>query len=202
MIVTPYSFSILVTFCNIGPFKIPKNYFGKKFSPLPSHVIPNSTELYENYEISASQQYRRTPFTNSTAKSGVRTTRNQGNDLFRHSDGLIHTTRATPRPLPSDTRKRWIVVHVRKKYACIIALRNDFGTDRVSFHHVPTFPKQREATITSKLLELYNFPFLFKGGKKYFFFPFFLSFFFFPWIHSNEPRAQLKRYTWTVGKIF
>lgn len=120
MIVTPYSFSILVTFSNIGPFKTPKNYFGRKCSPLPSHVIPNSTELYEDYEISASQQYRRTPFTNSTAKSGVRTTRNQGNDLFRHSDGLIHTTRATLPPLPSDTRKRWIVVHVRKKYACII----------------------------------------------------------------------------------
>ena len=104
MIVTPYSFSILVTFSNIGPFKTPKNYFGRKCSPLPSHVIPNSTELYEDYEISASQQYRRTPFTNSTAKSGVRTIRNQGNDLFRHSDGLIHTTRATPPPLPSDTR--------------------------------------------------------------------------------------------------
>lgn len=174
MIVTPYSFSILVTFCNIGPFKIPKNYFGKKFSPLPSHVIPNSTELYENYEISASQQYRRTPFTNSTAKSGVRTTRNQGNDLFRHSDGLIHTTRATPRPLPSDTRKRWIVVHVRKKYACIIALRNDFGTDRVSFHHVPTFPKQREATIT----RVRTFLFCLKEGRNIFsFLSFSLSFF-------------------------
>lgn len=34
------------------------------------------------------------------------------------------------------------------------------------------------------------------------FLSFFLSFFLFPWIHSNEPRAQLKRYSWTVGKIF
>lgn len=100
MIVTPYSFSILVTFSNIGPFKTPKNYFGRKCSPLPSHVIPNSTELYEDYEISASQQYRRTPFTNSTAKSGVRTTRNQGNDLFRHSDdwSTPHVPHRPPSP--------------------------------------------------------------------------------------------------------
>lgn len=38
-------------------------------------------------------------------------------------------------------------------------------------------------------------PSLFKGGKKFFFSPSF------SWIHLNEPRMQLKRYTWTAGKI-
>lgn len=107
-----------------------------------------------------------------------------------------HTCHTAPPPqryaetMDRCARAKEIRVHHR--------LRNDFGTGRVSFHHVPTFPKQREATIT----RVRTFLFCLKEGRNIFFFPFFLSFFFFPWIHSNEPRAQLKRYTWTVGKIF
>lgn len=107
-----------------------------------------------------------------------------------------HTCHTAPPPqryaetMDRCARAKEIRVHHR--------LRNDFGTGRVSFHHVPTFPKQREATIT----RVRTFLFCLKEGRNIFFFPFFLSFFLFPWIHSNEPRAQLKRYTWTVGKIF
>lgn len=53
----------------------PKNYFGTKFSEYRHHFLPSSQlptlskhEFYEDYEISASYQYRRTPFTNSSGK--------------------------------------------------------------------------------------------------------------------------------------
>lgn len=104
--------------------------------------------------------------------------------------------RANPPHVPHrlPPRKRWIVVHVRKKYACIIGCETILARVESRFITCQLF-QIKENLLILALARARTFLLCLKEGRNFFF----LSF---SWIHLNEPRMQLKRYTWTVGKIF
>lgn len=104
--------------------------------------------------------------------------------------------RANPPHVPHrlPPRKRWIVVHVRKKYACIIGCETILARVESRFITCQLF-QIKENLLLLALARARTFLLCLKEGRNFFF----LSF---SWIHLNEPRMQLKRYTWTVGKIF
>lgn len=118
-----------------------KNIFEKNFQnfqqlPLPFNAIfptlSKINEIYEDYKISASSKYRRMAFESL-------------NDSKSRGGRFISKLRWIDPHVPhrGDTRKRWIVVHVQKKHACIIAKRF-WHVESNRFLHVPTFPNQTE----------------------------------------------------------
>lgn len=66
-------------------------------------------------------------------------------------------------PHVPHTRKRWIVVHVQKKHACIIAKRF-WHVESNRFLHVPTFPNQTEPERAREL----SFLLCSKEGRNFF----------------------------------
>lgn len=166
-----------------------KNIFEKNFQnfqqlPLPFNAIfptlSKINEIHEDYKISASSKYRRMAFESlNDSKS-----RGGGGDLFRNYDGSIHTCHIAGirgNDGSSCTCKR----NTRA------LLRNGFGTSsRIGFSTCQLFQTKQNRR------EPENFPsFFVQRREEIFFSPSF------SWIHLNEPRMQLKRYTWTVGKI-